>query len=87
MLLPLVDIEPGLVHPLRRSTVAELLREILSVDDQASGVGGQRVLPMGWSNGETRYSWVGGRRVSRASGVALLSVVCLVVEWVYPTLQ
>lgn len=55
VLLPLVDIEPGLVHPSMKLTVEELLRQSSSAEDLALGVGGERVLPMGFSNGDTRY--------------------------------
>eukprot|EP00904_Undaria_pinnatifida_P004367 jgi/Undpi1/13931/HiC_scaffold_9.g03582.m1 len=47
VLLPLVDIEPGLVHPSMKLTVEELLRQSSSAEDLALGVGGERVLPMG----------------------------------------
>lgn len=54
MLLPLVDIEPGLVHPCMKLTVEELLRQASSAEDLALGVGGERVLPMGRIDGDTR---------------------------------
>lgn len=71
VLLPLMDIEPELVHPILGSTVKELLGKVLSPKYQRSGVGGQRVLPMGVNSGDTRLV----RQLSGVNGNKACSVL------------
>lgn len=56
VLRPLADIAARTAHPVRKLTVGELLEAALSVGpkDASASAKGEKVLPLGVSEGETR---------------------------------